>query len=77
MKVKIINSRPDGDSLCFKVIDSSGEEYIIGDCKIKNTFGLFKEGYFGSYEGYPAHLNVLSEDNVELLIENENLSEMQ
>ena len=75
MKVKIINKGKDGDSLCFKVKDSQGKEYIIDDCKIKNTFGLF-EGYFGSYKGYPAHLNILSEDNVELLINNENLSQM-
>ncbi len=76
MKVTIINRGKEGDSLCFKVMDTCGKEYIIGDCKIKNTLGMFKEGYCGSYEGHPAHLNILSEDNVELLIGNENLSEM-
>lgn len=73
MKVKIINKGIEGDSLCFKVMDSSGKEYIIGDCKIKDTLGTY-EGYFGSYEGHPAHLNILSEDNIELLVSNENMS---
>lgn len=75
MKVTIINRGKEGDSLCFKVKDSKGKEYIIGDCKIKDTLGEF-EGYFGSYEGHPAHLNILSEDNVELLVNNENMSQL-
>ena len=77
MKVTIKNKGKEGDSLCFEVVDSKGKSYIIGDCKKKETHGLFKEGYFGSIEGHPAHLNILAEDNIELILKYEDLSEMQ
>jgi hypothetical protein len=75
MNVEIVDSGQDGDSLYFKVVDLSGKEYIIYDCKIKETFGEYK-GYYGSYKGRPAHLNILSKDKVVLLIKDENLSNM-
>ena len=74
MKVIVVNRGTEGVSLCFKVMDISGKEYIISDCQIKETFGEFKEGYFGSYEGHPVHLNFFSKDNAELLFNNEILS---
>lgn len=43
----------------------------------KEILGLFKEGYFGSYEGHPAHLNISAEDNIELILKYEDMSEMQ
>jgi len=75
MKVKIINKGRDGESLCFKVVDENGIVYLISDCIVKETLGTF-DGYFGSYEGHPAHLNIIAKDNVVLLLNNENLSEM-
>ena len=74
MKVKVVNRGTEGDSLCFKVLDTSAKEYIISSCQIKETFGEFKEGYFGSYEGRPVHLNIISDDNAELLFNNESMS---
>ena len=67
MKVEIINKGKEGESKCFEVKDCKGKVYVISDCKTKNTYGAF-EGYFGSYEGRPAHLNILSDDNIELIL---------
>ena len=67
MKVTIINQGKEGESLCFQVQDIEGEVYLISDCKIKETFGKFI-GYYGTCEGHPAHLNILSKNEVELLI---------
>lgn len=73
MKVEIISQSYNGEYLCFKVADSNGKIYIIDDCIVKEMFGAGK-GYFGSYEGHPVHLNFLTNGNVELLLNYENMS---
>ena len=67
INVKIINRGKEGETLCFKVIDAEGCIYEIGDCYLKETFGVF-EGYFGSCNGVPAQLNIFTNGSVELLL---------
>ncbi len=54
--VKIINHGKDGDTLCFRLVDSEGKVYIIDNCHLKETFSVFV-GYFGSCDGVPTQLN--------------------
>lgn len=54
--VKFINPGKDGDNLCFRLVDSEGKVYIIDNCLLKETFGVFV-CYFGSFYGVPAQLN--------------------
>ena len=68
INVKIINHGKEGDTLCFKLEDSEGRIYEIGDCYLKETLDVF-EGYFGSYNGVPAQLNIFTNGKVELLLD--------
>ena len=67
IKVDIIDKGKDGETMCFRLRDSDGNYYEIDNCHLKDTYGVF-EGYSGSFEGCPAHLNILYNGDVLLMI---------